>query len=1026
MAMDQTAAPGLPGDIFGTTSGWEVIASGEAFGRVAAGPGPSRGRVWRLEYDFKSGGGFVVARLPFRAVLPESFAFVARWRGMGPANHFEWKVVSAGGEDVWRHRREAVPWPREWEELRITERELPFAWGPGGGGTPGEISAIEVAITAGPGGAGFVELTDAAFHDESFQQPAAVMASSRQPGRDPTRVFGDGFWEAAPEDPTPWWMVDLGRTHRFGGLILRWPDDRHGRGFTLSNSIDGKTWSVSKVAEDARGDWTPIAVPGGEARYLRLGFASATGAGLQGLELQPDGFSSSPNAFLHAVAARFPRGWFPRYWRREQSYWTPVGYPDGGKRALLNEEGMVEVDEGSFSLEPFLVRDGKWTTWADAGCRVFLPEDGGPRPGVEWPVAGGHLRVLPEAVLSGKSRVLRVCYEVRPPPGARWHLAVAARPYQVNPPWQQFRNLGGRATLRKITTGCDSGAIDGKALRFSRPADDWGAATFEQGGGLPGLSRGEAPASEACDDADGLGTGVWLWEVPEHGFEVQVSWDWECESENAEGWESAIHRVHWQLPESIMDAARAFHTCSAHILINRDGAGMQPGPRRYTRSWIRDCVIMGAALAKAGRPEPLRAFLFWYAGFQRDDGFVPCVVDRDGVDWLVEHDSHGQFLWAARECLRHGLPREALTGLRPQLRKAAEYLAELRATRMGEEFQSGEHADRRGLLPESASHEGYLAHPVHSYWDDFWGIRGLEAMAEIELGAGKPEEAARWRNEAGRLRESTFASMRAVIAKHQLGHLPGSVEWADFDPTATANAIGLLDFADALPRDEMHRMFDTYLEGFRKKHDGTMPWTNYTPYEIRIIGALARIGRREEANELLRFFLSDRRPLEWNQWPEIAWKDPRAPGHLGDVPHTWISAEYMIAFASLFVHECEELDRFLLAQGLPWEWVAAPGGVGVKGLPVRYGVIDLGLETEGERNCRIRIGGDFAFPAGGLLLLPPAPPGFHATNARSDMGRELPLAPGGTGFLLDAPLANVVVRFGETNCRHPDPACLDA
>ncbi len=40
----------------------------------------------------------------------------------------------------------------------------------------------------------------------------------------------------------------------------------------------------------------------------------------------------------------------------------------------------------------------------------------------------------------------------------------------------------------------------------------------------------------------------------------------------------------------------------AHILINRDGPAIQPGPRRYTRSWVRDCVIMGAALAKAGLP----------------------------------------------------------------------------------------------------------------------------------------------------------------------------------------------------------------------------------------------------------------------------------------------------------------------------------------------------------------------------------------------------------------------------------------
>lgn len=1004
----------LPGDdIFGTCSGWEVIASGESVGRVTVEQGVAAQRVWRLEYDFKSGGGFVVARLPLRAALPESFVFSARWRGAGPANHFEWKVVSSGGADVWRYRRDTVIWPVDWETLRITERDLPFAWGPGGGGSPGEISAIEIAITAGPGGAGFIELTDACFIDESFREPAAVMASSRRPGRDPARVYRDGHWAAALDDPSPWWMVDFGQIRRFGGVVLHWPESRRGRAFALSTSVDGKSWSLAKVAEDARGDWTPLAVPGGEARWLRLGFASPEVAGLRALELQPDGFSISPNAFLHAVAARFPRGTFPRYWMKEQSYWTPVGYPDGGKRALLNEEGLVEMDEGSFSLEPFLSCDGRWMTWADAASRVSLPEDGGPHPQVEWSVAGGSLRVSPEAVLEGKNRVLRVCYHVSPPPGARWRLGVAARPFQVNPPWQQFRNLGGRATLEKITTTSEAGMLDGRTLRFSRAAQCWGAATFEQGGGLSEMSRGQAPESDACHDAEGLASGVWWWDVPDGGIEVQAVWDWESESAHGENWEAAIHRVHWRLSDSASEAARAFHTCSAHILINRDGAGMQPGPRRYTRSWIRDCAIMGAALAKAGRPEPLREFLFWYAGFQREDGFVPCVVDRNGVDWLVEHDSHGQFLWAARECLRHGLPIEDLTTLMPRLAKAAEYLVTLRSTRLGPSFESGEHADRRGLLPESASHEGYLAHPVHSYWDDFWGIRGLEAMAELEAIFGDRAAAARWHREADALRESTLASMRAVIDKHQLAHLPGSVEWADFDPTATANAIGLLDFADVLPRAEMHCMFDTYLDGFRRKRDGTMPWTNYTPYEIRIIGAMARTGRRDDAHELLRFFLSDRRPLEWNQWPEIAWKDPRAPGHLGDVPHTWISAEYMIAFASLFVHECEEVDRFILAQGVLWDWVAAPGGIGVCGLPVRHGRIDLELVSIQPDECLVRIGGEFAFPTQGLLLLPPSPAGRRVLFAMNQDGRQLAPGVDGSGFLLDASDVEVRVSYEE-------------
>ena len=60
----------------------------------------------------------------------------------------------------------------------------------------------------------------------------------------------------------------------------------------------------------------------------------------------------------------------------------------------------------------------------------------------------------------------------------------------------------------------------------------------------------------------------------------------------------------------------------------------------------------------------------------------------------------------------------------PSVRKAARFIEKLRAQRLTAEYKTPEKRARYGLLPESASHEGYLAHPVHSYWDDFWAFAG--------------------------------------------------------------------------------------------------------------------------------------------------------------------------------------------------------------------------------------------------------------------------------------------------------------
>ena len=77
-------------------------------------------------------------------------------------------------------------------------------------------------------------------------------------------------------------------------------------------------------------------------------------------------------------------------------------------------------------------------------------------------------------------------------------------------------------------------------------------------------------------------------------------------------------------------AVEAALTATAHILVTRSGPALQPGPRRYTRSWISDGAMMSAALLRMGHAEEVAEFIRWYAPHQRADGFVPCCVDRAG------------------------------------------------------------------------------------------------------------------------------------------------------------------------------------------------------------------------------------------------------------------------------------------------------------------------------------------------------------------------------------------------------------
>src|SRR5882724_4188837 len=217
-----------------------------------------------------------------------------------------------------------------------------------------------------------------------------------------------------------------------------------------------------------------------------------------------------------------------------------------------------------------------------------------------------------------------------------------------------------------------------------------------------------------------------------------------------------------------MDAIRAALTATEHILVTRSGPALQPGPRRYTRSWIRDGAMMSAALLRMGYPEAVREFIRWYAPHQRADGFVPCCVDREGIDWLVEHDSHGELLALIADYYRFTSDDALLAESWTFIDRAVGCIESL----LGED----------GLLPISVSHEGYLAQPVHSYWDDFWALRGLRDAVTLARVLGKSDSAQRWEALTARFAASLFTSIETTRAQRQLAFIPGSIEWADFDP----------------------------------------------------------------------------------------------------------------------------------------------------------------------------------------------------------------------------------------------------
>ncbi len=78
------------------------------------------------------------------------------------------------------------------------------------------------------------------------------------------------------------------------------------------------------------------------------------------------------------------------------------------------------------------------------------------------------------------------------------------------------------------------------------------------------------------------------------------------------------------------------------------------------------------------------------------------------------------------------------------------------------------------------------------------------------------------------------------------------------------------------------------------------------------------------------FSCADRRILPWNQWPEISWRDPLSPSFIGDMPHSWIGAEYILAVRSLFAYEREADQSLVIAAGVADHWLDDGGEIVVR------------------------------------------------------------------------------------------------
>ncbi|HEX5124501.1 MAG TPA: discoidin domain-containing protein [Rhodanobacteraceae bacterium] len=998
-------------DDFSDASRWKAAASDQ----VSATLRKTDGGLC-LAYDFHGVSGYASMRRALALDYPADYEFDVRVRGHAPENALQFKLTDAANENVWWVNRGAFSPPADWTPLRFRKREVSFAWGPRADHDLHRSDAIEFTVYADKGGSGKVCFAGLVFRERPplpavLPNPMATASSTQRGAPATNAIDGDPatFWQSALGGEQSL-TIDLGLEREFGGLVLHWHGDAFASKYEVALSDDAKDWHIVRRVTVGNGGADPLYLPESEARYVRISMHGREhGYALDEIDFKNLAFGASANAFFSALAKSAPRGWYPRGFYDEQTYWTVVGVDGGHETGLFSEDGALEVARGGFSIAPTVAdADGTLSTWADATITHTLADGYLPIPSAVWRTHDFALTTT--AFAAGKrgasTLVARYVLENTGDAPRDLTLALVVQPFQVNPAVQFLNTPGGVSPIHDLALDGTTLSVDGKPRAFALARPDAGfGSPFDAGIAVEHIAeaRNSTDTTFATHDGTGLASGALLYRVklaphasatfalaiplegdaiPPTGSDA-AAWSDSRLRETAATWRATLNRASIRIPNA-QPLADTLRTALADILISREGPALRPGTRSYARSWIRDGTMMSSALLRLGHDDAARDYLKWYAPYQFASGKVPCCVDARGSDPVPENDSHGELIHLAGEVWRYTHDRATLESMWPHVDAAARYMDSLRASERGET-----NVAFRGLMPPSISHEGYSAKPMHSYWDDFWALTGYDDAVMIADALGKSDDAKRLVRSRDEFRGDLYASIRRSVADHGIDYLPGCAELGDFDATSTTIALSPAGQQSDLPQDLLHATFERYWKQFEARANGTASWKDYTPYEWRTVGTFVRLGWRDRAQVAIDFFMHDRRPAEWNQWAEVVGRDPRESRFVGDMPHGWVASDFIRSALDVFAYERESDESLVIAAGVPEKWLQGEG-IAIEHLRTPFGKLSYRLARRDGR-VRLDISGDgLRIPAGGIVLVPPsvAKDARATINARTDRLHE--------------------------------------
>ena len=744
--------------------------------------------------------------------------------------------------------------------------------------------------------------------------------------------------------------VDFGYVRSPLGALIEW-GETYGTIFSTHLSDDGENFREVGRIETGDGGVDSFWWRSTTSRYFRLTVHKANspeGAIVSELKLRILNKDRMPIGQLERAALAGRGDLYPQSLLGRQVYWTAIGESSQAEEALFDEYGALEPRRNGPQIGPLLRLDG--SLYGAPGCASVsqsLIEGSLPIPSVAFSTHGVDVRVTALAQSGQALAEYRVTNQSAAPQNGA--IVLAVRPVQINPYWQH----GGHAAISAIAVERDQLLVNDLIYAaFSRDPDVVTIADFDHGDVVRIIEKeprqttrllrsGSGLLSAACEFrfslAPGDSTAVALSASTRDDVTPRANVEFAAIREDvARAWRDKIgpRKISVGDPE----VSETLEAQIPLILINATRTAFKPGPRNYDRTWIRDGSAQALALLWAGLTDEAKDYVLWYSKRIYDTGLVPPILNPDGAvnhgyGSDIEYDAQGEFVGIVVEIYRITKDHAFLNAIFEPVVRATKFIDELCARN---DALHGPDTRFHGLLAPSISHEGY-SKPSYSYWDNYFALSAWRNCEYLAREFGDQQIAAYAKTQGEAFATKLTRSIRMTAAAMEIDMIPGSADREDIDPTSTSIAFEPCQVENALPPELVGATYDRAAARVSAISSPSFQG-NYSPYDLRNINPFVSLGRFEDAFQLLSVMLNSRRPKAWRIWAEVVWSDLRTPEYLGDMPHTWIGAEFYTAVRRMLLREKDGVLE--LFRAVPDAWWDGPGIV-LDELPTTFGAVSL-------------------------------------------------------------------------------------